>query len=104
MCGVCVSHGPQACSSRRVLWVNLREEPVLYVLGRPYVLRNLVVPFANLEYTGIDTERVHDMERRLKEEVLADAAQNEGRCVLCIPHRHTSTHTYHFCPDTQRTR
>ena len=37
---------------RRVLWHNMREEPVLYINGRPYVVREANKPFANLEYTG----------------------------------------------------
>jgi Inositol hexakisphosphate len=30
----------------------MREEPVIYINGRPYVVREAVRPFANLEYTG----------------------------------------------------
>ena len=30
----------------------MREEPVLYINGQPYVLREAMKPFANLEYTG----------------------------------------------------
>ena len=35
-----------------MLWHNLREEPVLYINGKPYVVRESNKPFANLEYTG----------------------------------------------------
>jgi hypothetical protein len=55
---------PPSCSrsaalpgARRVLWHNLREEPVLYVNGKPYVVREADQPFCNLEYTGIDRSR-----------------------------------------------
>lgn len=37
---------------RRVLWHNMREEPVIYINGRPYVVREADQPFCNLEYTG----------------------------------------------------
>jgi hypothetical protein len=37
---------------RKVLWHNMREEPVIYINGRPYVVREASRPFANLEYTG----------------------------------------------------
>lgn len=37
---------------RKVLWHNMREEPLLYINGKPYVVRDAVKPFANLEYTG----------------------------------------------------
>lgn len=49
---------------RRVLWHNMREEPVIYINGKPYVVRAAGRPFANLEYTGIDRSRVEDMEVR----------------------------------------
>ena len=62
----------KGCSraGRRVLWHNMREEPVIYVNGQPYVLREADKPFSNVEYTGIDAFRVEDMESRLKEDVL----------------------------------
>jgi hypothetical protein len=37
---------------RKVIWANMREEPVLYINGKPYVVRESTRPFANLEYTG----------------------------------------------------
>lgn len=57
---------------RKVLWHSMREEPVLYINGRPFVVREADKPFANLEYTGIDRERVESMEARLKQDVLAE--------------------------------
>lgn len=50
----------------------MREEPVLYINGRPYVVREADKPFQNLEYTGIDRSRVEDMEIRLKNDVLLE--------------------------------
>ena len=35
-----------------MIWANMREEPVLYINGKPYVVRESTRPFANLEYTG----------------------------------------------------
>lgn len=55
-----------------MLWHNMREEPVLYINGRPYVVREADKPFQNLEYTGIDRTRVEDMEKRLKADVLQE--------------------------------
>lgn len=44
-----------------------REEPVLYINGRPYVLREAGRPFKNLlEYHGIVAERLESMEARLR--------------------------------------
>lgn len=31
------------CTPQEVLWFNMREEPVVYVNGRPFVLREQVV-------------------------------------------------------------
>ncbi|KAK2078696.1 hypothetical protein QBZ16_003536 [Prototheca wickerhamii] len=59
---------------RRVLWHSMREEPVIYINGAPFVVREADKPFANLEYTGIDRERVEAMEARLKLDVLHEAA------------------------------
>ena len=33
-------------------WFNMREEPVLYINGNPYVVREASKPFTNLEITG----------------------------------------------------
>eukprot|EP00884_Botryococcus_braunii_P001844 jgi/Botrbrau1/11660/Bobra.168_2s0015.2 len=60
---------------RKVIWHNMREEPVIYINGRPYVVREASRPFANLEYTGIDRSRVESMEARLKEDVLKEATR-----------------------------
>lgn len=46
-----------------------------YINGKPFVVREAERPFSNLEYTGIDRERVESMEARLKADVLAEAAQ-----------------------------
>ena len=43
-----------AAGRRKVLWFNMREEPVIYINGNPYVVREANKPFANLEYTGQD--------------------------------------------------
>lgn len=67
---------------RKVLWHNMREEPVIYINGKPYVVREADKPFANLEYTGIDGDRVEDMEARLKQDVLSEAARYNGAVLI----------------------
>ena len=53
------------------VWHNMREEPVIYINGRPFVLREDERPFKNLqEYTGIDVRRLEQMELRLKNDIL----------------------------------
>lgn len=49
----------------------MREEPVIYINGRPFVLREDERPFKNMqEYTGIDVRRLEQMELRLKNDIL----------------------------------
>lgn len=61
----------------------MREEPVLYINGQPYVLREAERPFKNLqEYRGIGAERLELMEQRLKEDVLREAAAFHGRVLV----------------------
>jgi len=67
---------------RKVLWTCLREEPVLYVNKRPYVLRLFQDPLKNLETTGIAKERVEGMENRMKSDVLEELKVYNGRLLL----------------------
>lgn len=66
----------------RVLWHSLREEPVIYINGRPFVLRDAERPFSNLEYTGINRERVEQMEFRLKEDILQEASRYGNKILV----------------------
>lgn len=34
------------------MWQNLREEPLVFINGSPFVVREADQPFCNLEYTG----------------------------------------------------
>ncbi|KAK4573001.1 hypothetical protein RGQ29_031107 [Quercus rubra] len=66
----------------QVLWFSLREEPVVYINGRPFVLRDVEQPFSNLEYTGINRDRVEQMEARLKEDILIEAARYGNKILV----------------------
>ncbi|CAJ1008771.1 putative Inositol hexakisphosphate [Leishmania naiffi] len=65
-----------------VVWVNLREEPILYVGDRPFVFRDLAAPYVNVELTGIQTEKVELVEYELKRDVLMEAAQYDGKFLV----------------------
>jgi hypothetical protein len=66
-----------------ILWFNMREEPVVYVNGRPFVLREQQRPMKNLqEYAGIDASRLERMEQRLKEDVLSEAGETPRMCIV----------------------
>ncbi|WFC98121.1 hypothetical protein MYAM1_000844 [Malassezia yamatoensis] len=66
----------------RTVWTNLREEPVLYVNGRPHVLRLADQPLTNVEATGVTTDVVERIERTLKRDLIKEALQHGGRVLL----------------------
>lgn len=53
----------------KIYWFCLREEPVIYVNKNPYVLRNLLKQNENIEITGITTEKIEEIEEKLKKDV-----------------------------------
>lgn len=67
---------------RRVLWICLREEPVIFINGKPFVLRIVKDPVTNLEMTGIHSDRVEMMEERLKGDILAELSTHQGRILI----------------------
>ncbi|ORX37949.1 inositol hexakisphosphate-domain-containing protein [Kockovaella imperatae] len=68
--------------SRRVTWTSLREEPVLYVKGKPFVLRLVDRPLTNVETTGVTASVVERMETTLREDVLRELKKSQGRMLL----------------------
>ena len=50
------AHVAWHAGKRHVKWFNMREEPVLYINGNPYVVREASKPFANLEITGTEMQ------------------------------------------------
>jgi protein-tyrosine phosphatase len=64
-----------------LLWTSLREEPVIYVNGNPYVLRTWNDALKNLEATGIEVTRVERMEDQMKKDVLEEM-EKYGQKVL----------------------
>ncbi|TBU33470.1 inositol hexakisphosphate-domain-containing protein [Dichomitus squalens] len=65
-----------------VYWTSLREEPVIYVAGRPHVLRLIDKPLENVEATGVTTAVVETMEENLKRDVIREVRAGEGRILL----------------------
>lgn len=61
------------------VWMNLREEPVIYLNGDPFVLRDVSRPFANISsFGGISSENIEEFEKRLKADVLEESTRNRG--------------------------
>ncbi|KAL4066939.1 inositol hexakisphosphate-domain-containing protein [Scleroderma yunnanense] len=67
--------------SNMVFWTSLREEPVIYIAGRPHVLRLVDKPLENVEATGVTTSMVESMEERFKFDILREVRQGDG-CIL----------------------
>ncbi|KAG1726694.1 inositol hexakisphosphate-domain-containing protein [Suillus paluster] len=65
-----------------VYWTSLREEPVLYIAGRPHVLRIVDKPLENVEATGVTTAMVEAMEERFKKDVIREVRMGDGRILL----------------------
>ncbi|KAK0469504.1 inositol hexakisphosphate-domain-containing protein [Desarmillaria tabescens] len=65
-----------------VYWTSLREEPVIYVAGRPHVLRLVDKPLENVEATGVTTAMVEAMEQSFKKDVLRELRIGKGRILL----------------------
>ncbi|KAI0701909.1 inositol hexakisphosphate-domain-containing protein [Cerioporus squamosus] len=68
--------------SNKVYWTSLREEPVIYVAGRPHVLRLVDKPLENVEATGVTTAVVETMEDNLKRDVIREVRAGDGRILL----------------------
>ncbi|PPQ89323.1 hypothetical protein CVT25_003160 [Psilocybe cyanescens] len=68
--------------SNMVYWTSLREEPVIYVAGRPHVLRLINRPLENVEATGVTTTMVEGMEQSFKKDIIRELRKGEGRILL----------------------
>lgn len=65
-----------------IIWVNLREEPLVYINGHPFVLRVVKDPLNNLEMTGILSHRVEQMEERLAQECTMESVEFGGKVLV----------------------
>lgn len=64
---------------KKVIWINLREEPVIYINGLPFVLRDMNDPFSNIKsFAGSTYKRMEEMEERLKKDIEKLAEISEG--------------------------
>lgn len=55
---------------------------MLYIAGRPHVLRLVDRPLQNVEATGITTDVCEAMERGLKRDVQREVRENKGKILL----------------------
>ncbi|KAG2207019.1 hypothetical protein INT47_008488 [Mucor saturninus] len=70
-------------SNSKIQWINLREEPIIYINGIPYVLRDRYFTLRNIKvYKGITGERLEQLEERLKQDVIREVTNYDGRILL----------------------
>ncbi|RKO94243.1 inositol hexakisphosphate-domain-containing protein, partial [Blyttiomyces helicus] len=68
-----------------ILWINLREEPLCYVNGIPYVLRDKQNTLRNIKsYSGITGTRLEVLEAKLKDDVIQELQNYEDRLLLHV--------------------
>ena len=64
---------------RQCTWFCTREEPIIYINEKPYVLREEDSPLKNLTTCmGINADRLEQLEQRLKQEVIREATRNNN--------------------------
>lgn len=65
------------------VWINVREEPLVYIDGVPFVLRDPYASLRNIRvYSGISADRIERMEERLAEDLQDEAEKYENRQLL----------------------
>jgi protein-tyrosine phosphatase len=71
----------------RVTFINLREEPICHINGKPYCLRQKGMSLRNIKsYSGISWSRLTLLEDRLKNDIINELHDGDGRLLL---HRET---------------
>lgn len=84
-------------NASKVVWITLREEPIVYINGAPYCLRRENFSLRNMkgewayllacclfsnflvDYGGISASRLEILEERLKDDVIAELNAFGGR-------------------------
>ncbi|KAJ6512734.1 inositol hexakisphosphate-domain-containing protein [Mycena sanguinolenta] len=70
-------------SAQRVIWITLREEPIVYINGAPYCLRREGFSLRNMkDYGGISASRLEILEERLRDDVISELKAFGGRLLL----------------------
>ncbi|KCV69402.1 hypothetical protein H696_03833 [Fonticula alba] len=60
---------------RRCVWVSTRQEPIVYINGRPYVLREEAAPQRDTRrFAGVAASRLDGIERRLRDDCLSESS------------------------------
>eukprot|EP01117_Protostelium_nocturnum_P005712 TRINITY_DN2062_c1_g1_i1.p1 TRINITY_DN2062_c1_g1~~TRINITY_DN2062_c1_g1_i1.p1 ORF type:complete len:575 (+),score=149.24 TRINITY_DN2062_c1_g1_i1:32-1756(+) len=90
----------------KVLWINLREEPVIYIEGKPYAPRDKETLNVNLDHLiGIEGLDLENMEQILKADVSYKALQDGKKIEVKKQEKEMNnvTETLNFTPGTAQT-
>jgi hypothetical protein len=80
--------------SLHVHWINLREEPVVYLNSRPFSLREKQHPNRNLsDLSGMLPSRIVQLENLIKEDCLREAPFHHGNLLVHQENTHGVTAT-----------
>lgn len=70
---------PESSVGETALWISAREEPMIYLNRKPFVIRDSKQPLKNINtYHGIWTSRLEQMEERLKEDIIRELHRWNG--------------------------
>ena len=70
---------PGSIHMSKILWISAREEPLIYIDMKPFVIRDAKNPLKHLNmYRGIRTHRLEEMEERLKKDILLERDRWSG--------------------------
>lgn len=73
------------------VWFCIRDEPVVYLDGMPFVLRESQQPLQNMRaFSGISSSRVENLESRLVQDIASEIKVNNGLTVIHEEHGITS--------------
>ena len=78
-----IEHVSRENRDTRIVWLNVREEPLVYVNGNPHVLRDQYATVRNIKaYSGITADRLEMMESRLKEDIINELEAYDNNLLL----------------------
>eukprot|EP00842_Homolaphlyctis_polyrhiza_P002749 jgi/Hompol1/3475/HPOL_006557-RA len=70
---------PAAQPQRSAIWFSTREEPMIYINNKPFIIRDATSPTKNIKsYQGISALRLEQVENRLKEDIYREEQRWNG--------------------------
>lgn len=67
----------------KVIWLNVREEPLIYINDTPYVLRDQYLQLRNMNsYSGITSTRLEMIETRLQQDIIQELEMHDGKILV----------------------